>query len=242
MISTYEIADACLTVLRERAEELDAEQAVRGLDALLETELHPFLADALAPLGATVLREQVYPAADLGEPGKRPRRNSRQRCDLVLLEEGDELRIADEIQELSERDRSLGTLFEAQSQSEPLAPQGTPPELALWIEVKSCAQFGYEGGPRRGYASDMLAPLDDAAKLAEDGRIEEGLILLIQFGADEELTRRDARAMLEEGMSRALPLSDEELVGAPITDRVGNAWMQVACARVRTPGLSGPML
>lgn len=60
--SLDDIADALADTLRERDAALTAEQAVYGLDALDEVELHPLLADGLAratPFG--VLREQPYP-------------------------------------------------------------------------------------------------------------------------------------------------------------------------------------
>lgn len=61
MWSTDAIVDAALTALRERELALREEQAVRGLDALEEVELHPFLAAGLAAHGWGVLREQAYP-------------------------------------------------------------------------------------------------------------------------------------------------------------------------------------
>jgi hypothetical protein len=55
--SLPDIADAIREGLSARAEALDREQAVFGLDALEEVHLHPILAEALAAASYGVTRE-----------------------------------------------------------------------------------------------------------------------------------------------------------------------------------------
>src|SRR5690606_6705856 len=79
------LVDLAADALRNRSQELAAEQAVYGLDALSEVEFHPILAAAFRAAGLGVWPEQPYP----GHPGKRPKRVERERCDLVLTESPD---------------------------------------------------------------------------------------------------------------------------------------------------------
>ena len=62
MYSYPDIADALEAGLVAAAQRLDDEQAVYGLDASNELELHPRLAEAIASAGYGVHREQRYPS------------------------------------------------------------------------------------------------------------------------------------------------------------------------------------
>src|SRR3954464_13431152 len=86
----------------------EAEQAVYGLDAMREVELHPMLANAYSAAGLGVRREWPYP----GVSEKRPKFSARARCDLVLTERPG-MELVDPVAELLEADRAAETLFGA---------------------------------------------------------------------------------------------------------------------------------
>ena len=82
MWSVADIADALEIGLTHKAEQLDKEQAVRGLDSLEELDLHPIIAAALLEAGYGVHREQRYPADQL-----KRKRSEGERCDFVLTQD-----------------------------------------------------------------------------------------------------------------------------------------------------------
>src|SRR4051812_47058052 len=85
-----------------------AEQAVYGLDALTEVQLHPLLAHAFSAAGLGVRREWPYP----GIAEKRPKFAARNRCDLVLTTPPG-IELLDPVAELLQTDKAAGTLFES---------------------------------------------------------------------------------------------------------------------------------
>jgi hypothetical protein len=74
------LADALVAGLARAADAVELEQAVNGLDARSELELHPVLRQALADAGYTVVAEQRFPR-DRHER----KRSAGARCDLVVL-------------------------------------------------------------------------------------------------------------------------------------------------------------
>jgi hypothetical protein len=73
------LADALAAGLARAAEAVELEQAVRGLDACAELELHPVLQAALRDAGYGVHPEQRFPR----DRGQR-KRSAGARCDLVV--------------------------------------------------------------------------------------------------------------------------------------------------------------
>jgi hypothetical protein len=171
-----EFADAGAEALAAHARSLDDEQAVRGLDALAEVDLHPLLAMAFGTPEHACLREVVYPSERIRPDAKRlngldlraiadpvtgelvvdglldPRRSERQRCDLVVLPPGTTgLRdpVVTRSRAQAEKAAAAGTLFEAAGVATP-APGPDPaladPGDALWLEVKSVGQCCYTHG------------------------------------------------------------------------------------------------
>lgn len=225
------IAEALAAGLEERAAALDAEQAVRGLDAMSEVELHEPLASGLASAGFGVWREQPYP----GLPEPRPRESARDRCDLGLTPEPGRP-IADLTRELKQRDKASGTLFEPLVTAQPLEAPGVAPEDAFWLEVKTVAQHAYVAGvpgPNRAYASQLLACRADVEKLLSDDRICHGGLALVLFCEAEEVARHDAGAFMHRCLDEDMPLGAPVGRAFGITDRAGNACCAVWLAPFR---------
>jgi hypothetical protein len=76
-----ELADVLAAGLARAAAALDLEQAVRGLDACRELELHPILQAALRDAGHEVRPEVRFPRDQLQR-----KRSAGSRCDLVVVE------------------------------------------------------------------------------------------------------------------------------------------------------------
>ena len=225
------IAGALAAGLEERAAALDAEQAVRGLDALGEVELHEILASGLVGAGFGVQREQAYP----GLPEPRPKESSRDRCDLVLTPEPDQP-IADLTRELKQRDKAAGTLFGPLVAAQPLEAPGVPPENAFWLEVKTVAQHAYVAGvpgPNRAYAGQLLACRGDVEKLMSDDRICHGGLALVLFCEHEEVACHDAGALVHRCLDEDMPVIAPAGRAFGITDRAGNACCAVWLAPFR---------
>lgn len=228
-----DLAEAVAGRLRSRAAELDLEQAVRGIDALTEVELHPLLREGLAEAGFGVLAERPYP----GEPARRPLHRERERCDVVLLppDAPRGVGLADPVQVLKEADDLAATLFAAVTPAA-TAP-GVSPRDAFWLEVKSVGQFAFVNGvpgPNGAYASELVrGPALDAAKLSRDPMIEHSAVLVVLFTADERTALHDLGVMVHKCLDRDLPVCVPTTVRFPITERIGNAVCSVSLIRVR---------
>jgi len=224
MLSESEIAGFAAEALARRARELDAAQAVHGLDAMSELELHPVLAGGYRGNGYEVLQEVRYP----GEPERRPSQTERERCDLVLLPEPGTT-LVDPVQTLRDRDRARGTLFEG---FEPEPGTGcVPPDLAWWIEVKAIGQLAYiEGvpGPNRRYAAELMACGRDLAKLSRDRWIVHGVSLMLVFTSDADIADHDLAAALHGFLDRGLRFGSPSVERVKIADRIGNTCLTVA--------------
>ena len=197
--SWHELADALAEGLSRAAEAVELEQAVRGLDALSELELHPLLHMSLRAAGYGVHPEQRFPR----ERGKR-RRSEGVRCDMVVTPDG--LALVDEEPQLG--------LF---------APRETLAlGDALWIEVKAVAQF-HELRPNRAYAAALQRPVwKDVEKLASDPQIFHAAVLLILFTADAMVADHDLGVWAERASQRGLPLWPRVQRSLKIGDRIGN--------------------
>lgn len=193
------LADAVAAGLARAEADLAAEQAVHGLDIRRELDIHPILHAGLRAAGYGVNPEQRFPRDRVHR-----RRSQGVRCDLVVTPGG--LPLAD--------DTIQPDLF---------APRtATPLTDALWLEVKTVAQF-HPTGPHRGYAQALQSPVwRDARKLADDPQIRHAGVLLILFTADREVADHDLDVWARGARVRGLPISPREQRHVPIADRIGN--------------------
>ncbi|TVS07321.1 MAG: hypothetical protein EA423_04510 [Phycisphaerales bacterium] len=236
------LADLLARILADREAELASEQAVRGLDAMDELPLHRVLAEGLGGAGLGVFPEFPYPGRVWDdEGGRRPGRNARDRCDLVLTPSAD-LPPADPVATLQERDEADRTLFGShvrdaieREHTDPGRPWTDPAE-AFWLEVKTVGQFAFKAGApdaNRAYASELVAAGEDLGKLGADGVISRGALLLLLFAADEETVRHDGVRFVHACLDRGLPAGSPVIRCVPIVERIGNTCCGVVLAPLR---------
>jgi hypothetical protein len=173
--------------LRLHAAALDEEDAVRGIDALNETALHPILAAGFAGAGFGVFREIPFPEtprrrATKGKQPAKPRRGTlaapgetreavsppsvpdrlahdaeRERCDLVITVDP-AAPPRDPMRRERRHEREAATLFAGVLPEQRDA--GAPADECLWLEVKAVGQFEYHSGvpgPNRAYAGTLVS-------------------------------------------------------------------------------------
>lgn len=200
-----EIADALGAALAARAEAIEAEQAVVGIDMLDELELHPVVAQGLRGRGLGVYREERYP-----RDRERRRRSHGERCDFVLTPDG---------KALVRPDREA-TMF--------APPDAVPVHAAYWLEVKVVAQFTTEGANRR-YSAELVSPVQqDVKKLAKDPDICHCGQALVLFTADQLVAEHDLGVWAQKAHRRGLPVSVPYVRSLRIPDRVGNTLCTMA--------------
>lgn len=165
---------------------------------------------------------------------KLPGDRDRQRCDLVITERPgqtlrDEWRVARDRK--IARSQAQGTLFESLHALAPDEPSAAlkgsiAPEEALWLEIKSVAQFDISGGaagPNPSYASGFVrGPMGDLVKLASDQQVREGAMLLIVFCADEPTLKHDFGVLVHRCLDKRLNIHTPTLRSLKILDRLGN--------------------
>ena len=198
------LADHLGQLIQALEAELRLEQAVYGLDAKDERQLQETLAARLAER-FEVAREVHYPSS----AGKKL--THRQRCDLVLATKGRPLRL----------DTRPPTLFDP--------PEQTPPEAALWLELKVAYQFR-EGGQRHGgYGGQWRdAVVSDLRKMEAESLIREAGLLLVAFNESKQVLEKDL------GLFETVLMQKEVLAGfrqvrtIPILDRIGHTVCTVA--------------
>lgn len=216
--------------LRDHAAALDREQAVHGLDALSELELHPLIERALARHGSVVLREHPYP----GEVHRRAKRTERERCDLVVLPPGAH-RLLDPVRELLARDAALGTLFAAVEP--PPDPDAVAPDAAVWIEIKCVGQYAHclgVPGQNRTYASELIGGVaSDLRKLAAEPMITAGALVLVLFTADEAVAEHDLTTAIHRAIDRGVGVRSIRRESFAITERIGNLVCSIAWLEAR---------
>jgi hypothetical protein len=198
------------------------EQAVYGIDALAEVDLHPFLSRAFRDAGFGVQREWPYP----GEAGKRPKHQARNRCDLVLTP-GPDQPLLDPVQLLREEDASIGTLFAPTVAKEVASRPGVRPEEAFWLEVKVVGQYCFTQGvpgPNQAWASELTGSLaTDLKKLAADGSLAWAGLLLVLFTADDQTADHDLNLALHRSLDKGLTFRAPIIERFAMLDRIGNA-------------------
>jgi len=205
LFSPADLADAIASLLRRIEEDLAAEQAVNGIDAMAESLIQGILADALGAAGYEVRREARYPSA------RHARRLSEgNRCDLVLTPQGSPLA----------GEAAHQTLFDP--------PEMTDPCAAWWLELKIVHQF-HDSVPHTGYASELLAALrGDAAKLAAAAEIAHRAVVLLLFSRSAEAARHDLEQAVRSADERGLPIGSPRTRGVCLCDRAGHAHVEVA--------------
>ncbi len=229
--SVPDIHDVLVTGLRARADALDEEQAVQGIDALSELALQGVLADVLRAHTLGVIRERPYPGhKDMGSAGNRPKDSARLRCDLVLTPRAG-LSIADPVAALRERDEVENTLF-AGAELQPSRPTIAAGD-ALWLEVKTLGQFCFKRGvpaPNTTYASELTqAVFEDLAKLSHEPLIRHGALVLVLFTTDRETAEHDVGVALHRALDKGVAFRSPVRGGFGITDRIGNGWCSLMC-------------
>ncbi|HRQ74402.1 MAG TPA: hypothetical protein PK098_00620 [Phycisphaerales bacterium] len=212
MWSCADIADAVEQGLILRAQELDAEHAVYGIDSCDELSLHPVIEQALRAAGYGVHREQRYPA-----DWRKRSLSEGERCDFVLTPPpGDRsLRLPE----------AKATLFDA--------PDAVELDDAFWLEVKVVSQFTREGANGQ-YASQLLSTVrQDVTKLAKDAGILHAGLLLLLFVRDHEVAEHDLRIWQDRCLERSLPIAAPCRRDVPIGDRMGHTMCAIALYPVR---------
>ncbi len=227
MITVLEqILDASLASLINHADSLDIEQAVRGLDALSELQLHQLIEQELSDAGFGVNREAFYPSDGDAYTNK----NHRQRCDFALTPNPD-LKLHDPVLEMRQLALAQDTLFAEVPQSAPDLTTTCPPEDAWWIEVKVCSQHAYRDGipsPNPSYAHELVSGLKaDICKLSADPHIWHGCVLAVVFTESKEVATHDLNQAARVCLDQNLPIRSPVIGCRSITDRAGNGCVAV---------------
>ncbi len=227
-----QIADLMAESVRLENLRRRAEDAVTGIDALDETQIHPLLAAHFADSGLGVLRERAFPTPKRA----RPRDSERERCDLVLTHDPSGI-LVDPV-EVDRRQHELeGTLFEPFAQRA-AALVGTLPEDALWIELKVCGQYEFVSGvpcPNTAYTTGVIrGPAVDIRKLARERAIRFAASALILFAQDEPTARHDLQIAAHKWLDQSLPIREPIVRTVPIDDRIGNTVAAICLTPVRS--------
>lgn len=232
MWSPIDILGRIRNGLVEQDQLLRDQHAVRGIDSLHETGLHPFVAQAFTTESLLVVREAYYPSARL----ELPRGSQRDRCDLVLLPEGKKS-LYDPVDAHKARKSADGTLFEAVASLPAIGAYECDPTEAYWIEIKVIAQNKYVDGvpgPNSKYAHELLSgPSADVVKLASESQIRYAGVLVVIFTEQEEAGIHDLSITMREMIDRDLPVGMPEYETFPIVDLGGNARCTLGLIPVR---------
>ena len=209
-----------------------AQQAHSGLDALLETDLHPLLAQALTSSHLQCIQEAYFPTS----AEEKRKDSSRERCDLVFLPDG-KSSIYDPIHADRELNASAGTLFAHTATIREPSPDQCEPQNAYWVEVKVIAQFRYISGvptPNARYAHELLSgPRDDVVKLASDPSIRNAGVLVVLFTEHKESGIHDLSMAMQELIEQELPVLMPEIRSLPIENYAGNEWCTLGLIPLR---------
>jgi hypothetical protein len=198
------VADQLAGILQQAEADLRLDQAVYGLDAKEELELHTIFFNGLRQ-HYEVAREVHYPSS-VGA-----KLSHRLRCDLVLSPAGRPLRL----------DRNPPTLFDP--------PNPCDAKDALWLEIKMAYQYRTGGIRHSGYGSQWrLAVVEDLKKMETEPFIHEAALLLVVFNESVEILEKDL------DLFETLLAQKEVLAGfrqvrtIPILDRIGHRLCTVA--------------
>lgn len=216
-----ELLEASLKALAQHSSQFDHEQAVVGIDALSELQLHAIIEDTLTECGFGVHREAHYPS----DGDTYTNQTHRNRCDLVLTPNPQQL-LLDPVHELKELAVARETLFAGLAEAGPDPEATCSPDNAWWIEIKSCAQFAYCDGipsPNPRYGHELVTGLQkDICKLSEDPLIWHGYVLQVLFTESKEVAIHDLNQATKICMDLDLPVRSPMIDCLSITDRAGN--------------------
>lgn len=195
----HRVIDALAHGFEEASDALEVEQAVHGLDARRELELHVLAHASLRAAGFGVFPEERFPM----DRGAR-KRSAGARCDIVITEDARPL----------VRDAAQLGLFD------PRDP--VPLAEACFLEMKCVAQMK-ASGPNRAYARALVAPVwRDVEKLARDPGIVHAAVLLVLFTASREVADHDLAVWAGRASVSGLPLGPRLTRDLVIGDRLGN--------------------
>lgn len=221
-----DILSSVLAELAQRADDLDQEHAVRGIDSLSELQLHALIDDALRQSNYGVHREAHYPSD--GDAYTKP--THRQRCDFVLTPDPAQ-KLIDPAVELRQLALAQDTLFAGLPAPEHATGTTCPPADAWWIEVKAAAQHAYRDGipsPNQRYGHELVTGLQtDLCKLAADPQIWHGCVLAILFTESEDIAKHDLNQAASICIDQGLPVRSPLIGCESITDRAGNGCVSV---------------
>jgi hypothetical protein len=198
------IADQLEQILHEREDAVRLEQAVYGMDSLAELAFHQLLADGLRQWH-DVAREVHYPSS-FGN-----KLTHRNRCDLVLAPRGWPLHLDSKPPDLFSPART------------------TPPDEALWLEVKIASQFR-EGGVRHGgYGSQWRnAVVADLRKMETEPLIHQAALLLVVFNESEAILNKDLDLFETILAQKEVLAGFRQVRSIPIWERIGHRLCTVA--------------
>lgn len=232
MWSHLELLDTIRARLRLEDRALREQQAVRGLDALREIDLHPLISHAFSDGPLSSLREVYYPSSD----SVLPNGNQRDRCDFVVLPDGKKS-LFDPVDAHKKLQSASGTLFEPVASLPEIEAHECHPTDAFWVEIKIIAQHRYIDGvpvPNPKYAHELLSgPRTDVIKLAADPMIRHAGVLVVIFSEYEEAGVHDLSMAMREMIDQDLPVGMPEYTSLPIVDLGGNAWCTLGLIPVR---------
>lgn len=211
MHSPADLADAIAAQILAAEAALRAEQAVYGLDARNELELHELIHAGLQSAGFGVYCEQRYP----GVRAHKKKKSEGERCDVVVTLDDKPLRQPD----------VLGTLFDP--------ADACDLDEAFWLEVKVVNQFTPEG-VNGSYSSQLLSTVrEDVLKLSREQEILRAGLLIVLFVHDARVAENDLRIWEQRCLELGLPIEPPIRRDIPIQDRHGNALCALALYPVR---------
>lgn len=200
-----DIADAVCEAFARQSEQFDREQSVRGLDSLDELAHHGLIQIGLRQAGFGVYPEERYP-----KDSDRHKRSEGDRCDVVLTANGSRLADAG----------AVNTLF--------ADVEAVAPTEAFWLEAKIIRQFTEEG-PNASYGSELSTRLRaDVSKLARDGMIRHGALMLLVYVAEQHVAQHDLQVWERSCCERDLPIGVPSVRWVKVGDRLGHRWMGIA--------------
>jgi len=203
----HELAGRLGQTLQDAENAYRIEQAVFGLDALDDLELHQLFVRGLSPT-CSAQREVSTPATSA------KRRNLRVRADLVLTPAGRPLRTSDE--------PDLFTPADA-----------CPPEEALWLNLRVIRQFPPLSNPTSTHGAAFRAALAvDHSKLIADARITDSALAVVVFSDTQETLGGFVQAIDADlalaGLTPADSAARRHVRSVSITDRLGHRLASVA--------------
>lgn len=220
------VLSTAISALAQQSIALDQEQAVRGIDALKELQLHAVIEDAMIREGYGVSRETHYPSG--GDAFTKA--THRQRCDLVLLNDPS-MSLLDPAEELKQLAIAQDTLFAGCTNLVPDPSEICRPEDAWWIEIKTCSQHAYRDGvptQNPSYAHDLVTGLQtDLCKLSADPSIWHAGVLIVLFCENEAVARHDLNLAASMCIDQDIPVQSPLIATESITDRGGNGCVAV---------------